>query len=423
MFFKLSAKFIFVIAALIALLIPQESASADRAQENVAYSNAIYSELVALRRDFFKHPERSGDEKRTSQIVTQYLTRLGLEVTANVGGYGVVGILRGAKPGKRIAWRADMDAANFEYDESSSDEVAHVCGHDVHTTIALGIANTLSQKVEHLEGTVYFLFQPAEESQQGAKAMISDGLFEMIQFDEIYASHVAALPTGVITTSAGNMFAHSRYLKIQFDGASEAQELFNLVQSTMASITRVNAPRKFADLLNTSDPKLGLNNPDTIYKDYVLFSGKPIMKTGKNRLEFSVEIMADELPEIDLAITKFKKQILTSKYEYRFNAIEVFHEREGVDNDAELVSQATRMIRASFGKHTVQDNYGRIPFASEDFGHFQKRAPGVYFLIGAANAEMGNVAFPHMPHFRVDERVIHHGVSRFSTLIVNRLQQ
>lgn len=407
---------------LFALSFTQVSAKSNKLNSHEEYSKSIYPELVELRRDLFKHPEMSGQEKRTSGVVADYLKGLGLDVKTNVGGYGVVGILKGAKEGKRIAWRADMDAAQFVFGQESHD-IAHVCGHDVNMAIGLGIANTLSQNVETLAGTVYFLFQPAEESQRGAKAMIDDGLFNMIQADEIYASHVAPLPTGVITSSPGNLFSHSRYINIKFTGTSDAKELSELVNSMMASVSRVKSPEQFTNLLNAADPKLGLGNPETIYQDYVLFGGSANIRKGDNKLVLSAELYTAEHDDIERVMNNLEQQIRTSKFKDRFSSIQAFHEREGVDNNAELVIQASQLIRGNYGADAFQDNFGQIPFASEDFGHFQKTVPGVYFFIGTANAETGNVAFPHMPNFEVDEMVIQHGVSRFSTLIEHRLQQ
>ncbi|MFT4635030.1 MAG: metal-dependent amidase/aminoacylase/carboxypeptidase family protein [Arenicella sp.] len=417
---------------LLALFITQASAKHLNVKTHEEYSKSIYQELVELRRDLFEHPEVSGEEKRTSAIVADYLTKLGLEVKTNVGGYGVVGILKGSLAGKHIAWRADMDAAKFELGKQRQDEtdnsdqsngVAHVCGHDVHTTIGLGIANTLSHNVDNLAGTIYFLFQPAEESQQGAKAMINDGLFDMIQVDEIYAAHVAPMPTGVITTSEGNVFSHSRYVKIEFAGTGNAEAISEMVNSIMTSLTRVKSPDQFTNLLNTADPKLGIGNLETIYQDYVLFGGRPKVKKGDNKLILSIELFTTEHQDIELVMSGVEQQVRASTFKDRFSSIQAFHEREGVDNNAELVSQASKVIKSTYGDNAFQASFGRIPFSSEDFGHFQKTVPGVYFLIGVANAKKGNIAFPHMPNFEVDEMVIHHGVSRFSTLIERRLQQ
>jgi len=426
MSFKPSARLLSIATSiLLTLSIAQASAKPVDSKANEDYSKSIYPELVELRRDLFAHPEASGEEKRTSAIVAKYLTDLGLDVKTNIGGYGVVATLKGEKEGKSIVWRADMDAARFEFGkhENHDHELAHVCGHDVHTTIGLGIANTLSQKTDTLAGTVYFLFQPAEESQKGAKAMINDGLFDMIQADEIYAAHLASLPTGAITSSSGNLFSHSRYINIEFTGTDDAEVLSDVVNAMMASVTRVTSPDKFTNLLNAADDEIGLGNPNTIYQDYVLFGSRPNVRKSDNKLILSAELFTDKHQDIELVMANLKQQIQASKFKDRFSSIQALHEREGVNNDAELVKQASYILKSTFGDGVFLDNYGRIPFASEDFGHFQRNVPGVYFFIGAANAEMGNVAFPHMPNFEVDEMVIHHGVSRFSSLIEQRLQQ
>lgn len=398
---------------------------------NEQYSKKLYTELLRVRRDLYNNPEPSGHEKRTSAVVAKYLTDLGLEVKTNIGGYGVVGILESAQPGKRIIWRADMDAAKFQYSENDHDsdndtinkDVAHVCGHDVHTTIGLGIANTLSQNVDDLAGTVYFLFQPAEESQQGAKAMIDDGLFDIIHADEIYAAHVAPMPTGIITTSPNNVYAHSRFLEVEFNGNDDVENISAMINNAMSSIVRMKSPEKFTNLLNVTDPELGLANPDTIYQDYVIFAGPAHEKKVNNRVVFSTELFTSDYKDIELVVEELEQKIRASKFSGRFDSISISHEREGVYNSQELVQEANQFFKDVYGENALQNNFGKIPFASEDFGHFQKTVPGVYFFIGVASAEEGHVAFPHMPGFDVDEMVIQYGVSRFSSLIEARLMR
>ncbi len=162
-----------------------------------ARTDVIFDSLVEIRRDFHEYPEVSEKEEMTSKKIEDYLLSLGLEVKTNIGGYGVVGILKGAKEGKRVAWRADIDAISTDFPdvvdfESKIEGVRHICGHDVHTIIGLGIANVLASLKENLEGTVYFVFQPAEEINKGAKRMVANGLFELINPDEIYGlAHVS----------------------------------------------------------------------------------------------------------------------------------------------------------------------------------------------------------------------------------------
>ncbi|HAI42515.1 MAG TPA: amidohydrolase, partial [Maribacter sp.] len=162
----------------------------------------IFERLVALRRDLHRHPELGGKEKRTAAKIGEYLTSLGLEVKTGIGGQGVVGILRGAKNGRKIAWRADMDALASDSPDvvafqSTNPGVRHICGHDVQVAIALGIADVLVSLKNQINGTIYFVFQPSEENVRGAKAMIDDGLFEMIDPEEFYALHVTPYPEGI----------------------------------------------------------------------------------------------------------------------------------------------------------------------------------------------------------------------------------
>ncbi len=421
MSFKNPLRVVFFVILAISSSSIQAEVSRYQVYEN--HSISIYPELLEIRRDLFNHPERSGQEKRTSAVVARYLSELGLDVKTNIGGYGVVGILKGAKPGKKIVWRADMDAASFQFGahDHGDHKLGHVCGHDVHTTIGLGIANTLSQDTENLPGTVYFLFQPAEESQKGAKAMINDGLFDIIEADEIYAAHVGPSQTGVISTRAGNLFSHSRYLQIEFSGSQDKQALIDAVHAMMGPLTKLRSPEKFVNLNTAMDLEIGIAHPDTIYQDYILFAGPPVAKASDNKITLHAELYTAEHKDIAMIAEQLKQRIKTSNFKDRFTSMRVLHEREGVDNDAELTDIANQILVDSFGKRALEKYYGQVPFASEDFGHFQKKVPGVYFFIGASNAHKGIVAFPHMPDFTVDEAVIHHGVTRFSTLIRQRL--
>ena len=153
-------------------------------------------ELTAIRRDLHAHPEIGFEEVRTSGIVADKLTQWGIEVHRGLGGTGVVGVLKGkGTGGKRIGLRADMDALPMEENtnlpwRSTIPGRFHGCGHDGHTTMLLGAARYLAE-TRNFDGTVHFIFQPAEEGLGGARAMIKDGLFERFPCDEIYGLHNA----------------------------------------------------------------------------------------------------------------------------------------------------------------------------------------------------------------------------------------
>lgn len=146
-----------------------------------------------IRRDIHAHPELCYQEHRTAQIVVDQLTQMDIEVHAGIGVTGVVGVIKGLTPGAGIALRADMDALALE-EHNQFDHVSrytgkmHACGHDGHTATLLCAADYLS-KNRNFAGTVYLIFQPAEEGGAGAKAMIKDGLFERFSINEIYGYH------------------------------------------------------------------------------------------------------------------------------------------------------------------------------------------------------------------------------------------
>ncbi|MDR1378138.1 MAG: amidohydrolase [Synergistaceae bacterium] len=177
------------------------------------------AKVVKWRRAIHSHPELSAHEEKTSELVAEVLTGLGLEVMRNVGGYGVVGILKGGKPGlgKVVGLRADMDALPMQEETglpftSTVPGVMHACGHDTHTAMLLGTACILSELAGELEGGVKFIFQPAEELNPtgGAPGMIADGVLENPHVDAIFALHVwPGFETGNIVTRSGALMGAS----------------------------------------------------------------------------------------------------------------------------------------------------------------------------------------------------------------------
>ena len=153
----------------------------------------IQNKIIALRRDFHKHPELSFQEFRTAKIVAKELRSYGLEVNEKIGKNGVVGILKGNKKGKTIALRADMDALqmpeenNFNHRSKTKGKM-HACGHDGHISMLLGAAKYLSE-TKRFKGTVYFIFQPAEEGLGGGQVMVEEGLFDNYPMQTVWGMH------------------------------------------------------------------------------------------------------------------------------------------------------------------------------------------------------------------------------------------
>ena len=185
--------------------------------------DAFAEDLTAIRRDFHEHPELGFQEVRTSAKVAEMLESWGITVTRGIGKTGVVGVLEGNRPGKRIGLRADMDAlpiheqTNLPY-ASKTPGVMHACGHDSHTTMLLGAARYLAE-TRDFAGTAVFIFQPAEEGLGGARAMIADGLFERFPCDELYGLHNAPHGNpGVIGVKKGPAMAGASFFDITITG-------------------------------------------------------------------------------------------------------------------------------------------------------------------------------------------------------------
>ncbi len=181
-------------------------------------------ELIALRRDLHRHPELGFAEHRTAALVAERLHRAGLEVTTGVAGTGVVGVLRGDRPGRTIAWRADMDALPLREAidspfRSTIPEAMHACGHDGHTAIAVILAEALAARRAELPGGAVFVFQPAEEVLGGARPMIEARVLEDHGVEEIYGLHLTSrTPVGKVEARSGVSMASADFLEIEVTG-------------------------------------------------------------------------------------------------------------------------------------------------------------------------------------------------------------
>src|SRR5690348_1682365 len=204
-------------------------------------AGAVERKLIAWRRDIHQHPELGDQEKRTSRLVAKHLRGLGLEVRTGLARTGVVGVLRGGKPGRTVALRADMDALPVQEPQGlpfasktkqpflgTEVPVMHACGHDAHTAMLMGVAEVLAGMKDQLPGTVLFIFQPAEEGPSlftpasgkkwGAKLMLEEGAFKDPKPDAVFGLHVMPGPLGQISYRTGATAASSDDLQITVIG-------------------------------------------------------------------------------------------------------------------------------------------------------------------------------------------------------------
>lgn len=389
------------------------------------HSDAVFDSLVKIRRDFHMYPEVSGQEQVTSAKIEKYLRALGLEVKTNIGGYGVIGILHTNNEGRKIAWRADIDALQSDLPDkvafaSKYTGVRHICGHDVHTTIGLGIANVLAHNKDNLNGTVYFLFQPSEENFKGAKAMIDDGLFKIIKPDEIYGIHMFPMPTGIISTKAEEVFAYNRTIRLTFEKDIPIDSVKQMTKEIAHELFRVKPESKPWELQHLSHPEKGLGNPNTIFRDYLFMYEDFTITEQEDRVLFESTLFETNKAGLEKILTKTRQHVSASKYSDKLVSVEYVTEAPTVVNDKKLAEGALETIGEIYGHQNVHPDYGQIPFFNDDFAYFQHHVPGVYFFLGGSDYEKGLISMPHSPDFAVDEESIKVGVKYFSSLIVER---
>lgn len=391
-----------------------------------AQTDKIFDKLVKIRRAFHTYPELAGKENRTQEFIKQYLSDLGLEVETGLYGHSVVGILKGKKNGKKVAWRADMDALPIDFADSAPFKslekgVQHGCGHDFHMAIGLGIAEILSQHRESLHGTVYFIFQPEEETFEGARQMIEHGLFSKINPDEIYGLHVTAIPVGHIMVKADEMFAYQKRVRIRLRNTVSKEDAKVLSQKIFKTMSRSKVNGKPWDIQNIDNPEVGLQRSDTDFKNYMLVDQSFNIYSNKDETVLEGYLYETDASNLDTIIPRIEKLIREEKYGEQLVSVSFSQQNPTVLNDKNLTSEAVKTLNNIYGKDLILPDYGQVPIFNDDFAYFQKRVPGVYFFLGGSNTKKGIVAMNHAPNFNVDEESISVGVSSFSSLLLERL--
>ena len=393
------------------------------------YTDEIFQELVDIRRDLHRNPEISGREQRTSEKIAEFLESQGLEVKTHIGGYGVVGILNGSKEGKSIAWRADIDAMPSNIPdvvdfESENPGVRHICGHDVHTAIGMGIAKVLARHKEQIEGTVYFIFQPAEETYEGAKAMIDDRLYEVIDADEIYGIHISPFPVGTIATKSGHIYAHTNIVEVKYGNTNNEEAKISRTKDWIKSFQNISPESKFWNLENLGDAEAGIESPNTVFKDFFIVKEKFNVEIKNDQLIITATLSTDNKSQLESFPVALEKKIKESEFSKDLVSVRYSYEKAVVINDEDLTQSSINSIKDIYGEKSIIPVYGIVTGdRGDDFAFFQKSIPGVYFYLGGANYETGVISMPHAPDFKVDEESIRFGVKYFSSMIVERVNE
>lgn len=374
---------------------------------------AFAPDMTALRRDFHAHPEIGFQETRTSGIVADLLTQWGIEVHRGIGGTGVVGVLHGKAPGRRIGLRADMDALPIEEQtnlpwRSQTQGAMHACGHDGHTTMLLGAARYLAE-TRDFAGTAVFIFQPAEEGLGGARAMLADGLFERFPCDEIYGMHNSPMHAhGVVGVKPGVAMAGADFFDMTIRGRGSHGAMPEqsrdpvvaaaaLVQALQSIVSRNVGPREAAVLSVTIVQGGAAYN---VVPDSVRIGGTTRFfdsGVGERVRQRMTAIAAGIAASFDVAID-----------------VEIRPTFSVLENDPAL----SREMIAAAGEVVGQDMAAlkdEPVMGSEDFADMLAVVPGAYCTIG----QHGDVPL-HNPGFIFDDAVLPLGASIYARLVERR---
>lgn len=398
------------------------------AQDEIARAaEALKPQLVEWRRDFHMHPELSNREVRTARVIAERLRAMGLdEVKTGVAHHGIVALLRGAKPGPVVAARTDMDALPIQETidvpyKSLNPGVKHACGHDVHMTVELGVAEILSKMRDQIPGTIKFIFQPAEEGppegeEGGAALMIKEGALENPRPQAIFGLHTyPSLEAGQIGYISGAAMAASDRFTIVIHGKKSHGAYPHLgVDATVVAAECVLALQTIRS--RRIDP----------LEPLVISVGS---FHGGNRFN----IIADEVEmegtvrtlneEVRRTVQKMMRQTLagvTSAYGASFE----MRYKEGsavLINPPDLVEATLPSIRHVVGK----GNLISVPptMGGEDFSYYQREIPGFFYFLGVGNRAKGITAGWHTPEFDVDEDSLVVGVKVMSNVLLDYLRR
>ena len=379
---------------------------------------ALADTLVAWRRDLHRHPELGFEVYRTAAFVGERLQALGAEVRRNIGRTGVVGVLRGqGGGGPAILLRADMDAlpiqevAGRAYGSSVEGRM-HACGHDGHTAMLLGAACLLAGRRSELPADVVLLFQPAEEGQGGAEAMIADGALEVVPVGSAYALHLwSPFPAGTVHVRTGPIMAAqdeftARVIGRGGHGALPHQAIDPLVAAAHA-VTGLQAV-----VARSVDPV----QPAVLTVGSFHAGSAPNVIPEEAVLEGTLRSFTDA---VRLTLRERLRDVLEATVRAHGCRLDL-DLRPGypaVVNAPEAVARVRKAAEATFGGAAVMDTPPLA--AAEDFAYFAQRVPAAFVLLGAGNAARGIVAPHHSPEFDIDEEVLCRGAELLARLALS----
>jgi amidohydrolase len=421
-----------ILIALLEVSMPVLAASLDARINDAA--KRVESSVIACRRDLHEHPELGNRETRTAKIVADKLHSLGIEVKTGVAHTGVIGLLKGGKPGKVVALRADMDAlpvseqvdlpfaskVRTTYNDQEVG-VMHACGHDAHVAILLGVAEVLSGMRDEIPGTVKFIFQPAEEGapqgeEGGAELMVKEGALDNPKVDAIFGLHVTSrFAVGEIAYKPEGMMAAVDSFKItvtgkQTHGAYPWLGVDPIVVASQIVLGLQTIPsRQLDSTLAPSIVTVGAIHGGVrtnIIPDHVEMIGTIRSLDAKMRDDIHMRIKRTAQ---DIASSGGAKAEVTITTGYPITY-----------NDPALTESALPSLRRNSGANVRLVN---AVLGAEDFSFFQQKVPGLFYWLGTRPVKQSpeEAASNHSPLFYVDESGLVLGVRSLATVAVDYL--
>jgi amidohydrolase len=418
-----------VVLTLITTLVIAASPRADAAREQqiAGEAEAIRQALISTRRDFHMHPELSNREERTSRVVAERLRALGLdEVKTGVGKYGVVALLKGSKPGPVVAVRADMDALPIQETidvpyKSLNAGVKHACGHDVHTSVELGVAQVLSKMRDKISGTIKFIFQPAEEGppageEGGAQLMIKEGALDNPRPSAIFGLHtMPSIEAGQIAYHSGPAMASADRFAITIRGKKS-----HGAQPQLGVDAVVVAAECVTALQTIRSRRIDPLEPLVITIGTIQGGSRSNIIADEVKMEGTMRALSEDVRMRAQALMRETLASVTAAYGASFD-LKFDTPNPVTFNDPRLVEQTLPVIRRIVGEANVIAPKPFMP--AEDFSYYQKVIPGFFYFLGVGNRARGITAAWHTAEFDVDEESLVVGVKVMASVLVDYLDR
>ncbi|WP_171659377.1 amidohydrolase [Muricauda amphidinii] len=398
---------------------------------------AIEGKVIEWRRDIHQNPELSNREFKTAEKIAKHLKSLGIEVQTGIAHTGVVGVLKGERPGKVVALRADIDALpvternDLPFKSEVTSEylgqqvgVMHACGHDTHTAILMGVAEVLSKNKDKINGTIKFIFQPAEEGappgeEGGAELMVKEGVLENPKVDAIYGLHIGSyLPVGHMAYKPGGALAAAQRFVVNIKGKQTHGS------QPWSGIDPIYVASKIVDGFQS-----------IISRELELTKEAAVITVGKISGGVRNNIIPESAELIGTIRTldyDMQKQVNQRMKEMATNIAKAYRAEVTVDiakglpityNDLNLTEASLPSLHAVAGAENV--HLIKAITGAEDFSFYQEKIPGFFFILGGKDPNSGpDEHFPHhTPDFKIDDSGLLLGVKAMTQVALDYLNR